>query len=303
MAEKIRIIGVPMDLGASRRGVDMGPSALRVAGLQSRLKQLGHHVEDIGNVSVKQAEEMHYGDKKAKYLSEILETCTGLAEMVQKSLDDGMIPLVLGGDHSIAIGSISGVSAHFHKKQKSIGYIWLDAHGDMNTPDSSPSGNVHGMPLASVMGYGPPEMTELLGFKPKVEPRNVSLVGIRDLDSRERRLVKESGVHIFTMRDIDERGMRDVMAEAMRFAKDETDGVAVSLDMDFLDPTDAPGVGTPVRGGVTYREAHLAMEMIADSRSMVSMELVEINPVIDLHNKTATLGVELVLSGLGKKIL
>jgi arginase len=303
MAEKIRIIGVPMDLGASRRGVDMGPSALRVAGLQSRLKQLGHHVEDIGNVSVKQAEEMHYGDRKSKYLSEILETCTGLAEMVQKSLDDGMIPLVLGGDHSIAIGSISGVSAHFRKKQKSIGYIWLDAHGDMNTPDSSPSGNVHGMPLASVMGYGPPEMTELLGFKPKIEPRNVSLVGIRDLDSRERRLVKESGVHIFTMRDIDERGMRDVMAEAMRFAKDETDGVAVSLDMDFLDPTDAPGVGTPVRGGVTYREAHLAMEMIADSRSMVSMELVEINPVIDLHNKTATLGVELVLSGLGKKIL
>ncbi len=303
MAEKIRIIGVPMDLGASRRGVDMGPSALRVAGLQSRLRQLGHHVEDIGNVSVKQAEEMHYGDKKAKYLSEILETCAGLAEMVQKSLDDGLLPIVLGGDHSIAIGSIGGVSAHFRKAQKRIGYIWLDAHGDMNTPDSSPSGNVHGMPLAAVMGYGPPEMTEMLGFKPKIEPRNVALVGIRDLDSRERRLVKESGVHIFTMRDIDERGMRDVMAEAMRFAKDETDGVAVSLDMDFVDPTDAPGVGTPVRGGVTYREAHLAMEMIADSKAMVSMELVEINPVIDLHNKTATLGVELALSGVGKKIL
>ena len=303
MPQKIRIIGVPMDLGASRRGVDMGPSALRVAGLQARLKQLNHHVEDIGNIIVKQPEEMHYGEKNAKYLAEILETCTGLAEMVQKSLDEGLLPLVLGGDHSIAIGSVTGVAAHMRAKNQRLGYIWLDAHGDMNTPESSPSGNVHGMPLAAVMGYGPPEMTELAGFKPKVEPRNVSLVGIRDLDSKERRLVKESGVHIFTMRDIDERGMRDVMAEALRFAGDDTGGVAVSLDMDFVDPSDAPGVGTPVRGGVTYREAHLAMELIADSKTMVSLELVEINPVIDLHNKTATLGVELVLSGLGKKIL
>jgi arginase len=303
MPQKIRIIGVPMDLGASRRGVDMGPSALRVAGLQARLKQLNHHVEDIGNIIVKQPEEMHYGEKNAKYLAEILETCTGLAEMVQKSLDEGLLPLVLGGDHSIAIGSVTGVAAHMRAKNQRLGYIWLDAHGDMNTPESSPSGNVHGMPLAAVMGYGPPEMTELAGFKPKVEPRNVALVGIRDLDSKERRLVKESGVHIFTMRDIDERGMRDVMAEALRFASDDTGGVAVSLDMDFVDPSDAPGVGTPVRGGVTYREAHLAMELIADSKTMVSLELVEINPVIDLHNKTATLGVELVLSGLGKKIL
>jgi arginase len=303
MPQKIRIIGVPMDLGASRRGVDMGPSALRVAGLQARLKQINHHVEDIGNIIVKQPEEMHYGEKNAKYLAEILETCTGLAEMVQKSLDEGLLPLVLGGDHSIAIGSVTGVAAHMRAKNQRLGYIWLDAHGDMNTPESSPSGNVHGMPLAAVMGYGPPEITELAGFKPKVEPRNVSLVGIRDLDSKERRLVKESGVHIFTMRDIDERGMRDVMAEALRFAGDDTGGVAVSLDMDFVDPSDAPGVGTPVRGGVTYREAHLAMELIADSKMMVSLELVEINPVIDLHNKTATLGVELVLSGLGKKIL
>jgi arginase len=303
MAEKIRIIGVPMDLGASRRGVDMGPSALRVAGLQARLKQLGHHVEDIGNINVKQPEEMHYGDKKAKYLSEISETCKGLAEMVQKTLGEGLMPLVLGGDHSIAMGSMSGVAAHFRAESKRVGYVWLDAHGDMNTPDSSPSGNVHGMPLAAVMGFGPPEMTETFGFKPKVEPRNVSLVGIRDLDTRERRLIKEAGVHVFTMRDIDERGMRDVMSEALRFATDDTNGIAVSLDMDFVDPSDAPGVGTPVRGGVTYREAHLALEMIADSKSMVAFELVEINPVLDSHNTTATLGVELVLSGLGKKIL
>jgi arginase len=303
VAEKIRIIGVPMDLGASRRGVDMGPSALRVAGLQARLKQLGHTVEDLGNISVKQAEEMHYGDKKAKYLSEIAETCKGLAEQVQKALDEGLLPLVLGGDHSIAAGSMAGVAAHFQKKEKHVGYIWLDAHGDMNTPDSSPSGNVHGMPLAAVIGYGAPELTEMAGFKPMVEPRNVVLVGIRELDSKERRLVKESGVHIFTMRDVDERGMREVMAEALRFASDDTAGVAVSLDMDFVDPSDAPGVGTPVRGGATYREAHLALEMIADSRVMVALEVVEINPVIDLHNKTATLGVELVCSALGKKIL
>ncbi len=303
MPQKIRIIGVPMDLGQSRRGVDMGPSALRVAGLQSRIKQLGHQVEDIGNISVKQAEEQHYGEKRAKYLNEIAETCKDLAEMVRKTLEEGFLPVVLGGDHSIAVGAISGVAAHFRKKEKHVGYIWLDAHGDMNTPESSPSGNIHGMPLASVMGYGAPELVELLGFKPKVEPQNVVLVGSRDLDAQERRLVKKSGVHVFTMRDIDERGMREVMSDAIKFATDDTDGIAVSLDMDFVDPSDAPGVGTPVRGGVTYREAHLAMEMIADTESMVSLEVVEINPVIDEHNTTALLGVELVCSGLGKKIL
>ncbi len=223
--------------------------------------------------------------------------------MTEKALAEGYVPLVLGGDHSIAIGSISGIASHFRKQSKRIGLLWLDAHGDMNTPESSPSGNVHGMPMAAVTGYGPPELVDLMGFHPKVEPRNVALVGIRDLDARERRLMKESGVHVFTMRDVDERGMREVMSEAIRFASDDTDGVAVSLDMDFVDPTDAPGVGTPVRGGVTYREAHLAMEMIADSEAMVSLEVVEINPVIDLHNKTALLGVEMVCSGLGKKIL
>jgi len=257
----------------------MGPSALRVAGLQARLKQLGRQVEDIGNVQVPQPEEQPYGEKRARYLDEISQACKGLADAVKKTLDEDMIPLVLGG------------------------VIWLDAHGDMNTPDSSPSGNVHGMPLASIMGYGPPELTDLAGIKPMVEPRNVVLVGIRDLDAKERRLVKDSGVHIFTMRDIDERGMREVMSEALRFAGDDTAGIVVSLDMDFVDPSDAPGVGTPVRGGVTYREAHLALEMIADSKQMVSFEVVEVNPVIDLHNTTATLGVELVLSGLGKKIL
>jgi arginase len=301
--QKVRIIGVPMDLGASRRGVDMGPSALRVAGLQTRLKQLGHQVEDIGNISVKQPEEMSYGEKRAKYLSEIAEACKDLAEAVQKSLEENYFPLVLGGDHSIATGVASGVSSFFRKTQKEIGYIWLDAHGDMNTPESSPSGNVHGMPLASIMGYGPPELVDLMGFKPKAEPGNIVIVGARDLDAPERKMMKKSGVHVFTMRDIDERGMREVMSDAIKYAMDDTAGIAVSLDMDFVDPSDAPGVGTPVRGGVTYREAHLAMEMIADSEAMASLEVVEINPVIDEHNRTALLGVELILSALGKKIL
>ena len=303
MPQKVRIIGVPMDLGQSRRGVDMGPSALRVAGLMAHIKQLGLQVEDIGNIQVKQPEEMSYGEKRAKYMAEIAETCQDLAAIVEKSLNEEFLPLVLGGDHSVASGVAAGVSNFYRKQKKEIGYIWLDAHGDMNTPESSPSGNVHGMPLAAIMGYGAPELVDLMGFKPKAEPSNIVIVGARDLDAQERKIVKKSGVHVFTMRDIDERGMREVMSDALKYAMDDTAGVSVSLDMDFVDPSDAPGVGTPVRGGVTYREAHLAMEMIADSEAMVSMEIVEINPVIDEHNRTALLGVELVLSGLGKKIL
>jgi arginase len=283
--------------------VDMGPSAMRGAGLQSSLKKLGLQVEDIGNLSVKQPEEMPVGEKRAKYLQEIAETCGDIAAAAEKSLTEGFLPLILGGDHSIAAGVAAGVANYFRKDKKQIGYLWLDAHGDMNTPESSPSGNVHGMPLAAIMGYGAPELVDLLGFKPKAEPGNIVIVGARDLDAQERKIVKKSGLHVFTMRDIDERGMREVMADALKYAMDDTAGVAVSLDMDFVDPADAPGVGTPVRGGVTYREAHLAMEMIADTESMVSLEVVEINPILDEHNRTALLGVELVLSGLGQKIL
>jgi arginase len=303
MPQKVRIIGVPMDLGQSRRGVDMGPSALRGAGLQAAIKKLGHTVEDIGNLEVKQPEEMPVGEKRAKYLQEIAETCQDIAKSVDKSLTEGFLPLVLGGDHSIAAGVAAGVAGHFRNEKKQIGYLWLDAHGDMNTPESSPSGNVHGMPLAAIMGYGADELVMLGGFKPKAEPGNIVIVGARDLDAQERKIVKKSGIRVFTMRDIDERGMREVMADALKYALDDTDGIAVSLDMDFVDPTDAPGVGTPVRGGVTYREAHLAMEMIADSEAMTSLEVVEINPILDEHNRTALLGVELVLSGLGQKIL
>jgi len=303
MPQKVRIIGVPMDLGQSRRGVDMGPSALRGAGLQSSLKKLGLQVEDIGNLSVKQPEEMPVGEKRAKYLQEIAETCADVAAAAEKSLNEGFLPLVLGGDHSIAAGVAAGVANYFRRDKKQIGYLWLDAHGDMNTPETSPSGNVHGMPLAAIMGYGATELVDLLGFQPKAEPGNIVIVGARDLDAQERKIVKKSGVRVFTMRDIDERGLRDVMSEAHKYAMDDTAGIAVSLDMDFVDPADAPGVGTPVRGGVTYREAHLAMEMIADTESMVSLEVVEINPILDEHNRTALLGVELVLSGLGQKIL
>jgi len=303
MVQKVRIIGVPMDLGQSRRGVDMGPSALRGAGLQPSIKKLGLQVEDIGNLSVKQPEEMPIGEKRAKYMQEIAETCGDVAAAAEKALSEGFLPLVLGGDHSIAAGVAAGVANHFRKDKKQIGYLWLDAHGDMNTPESSPSGNVHGMPLAAIMGYGAPELVDLLGFKPKAEPGNIVIVGARDLDAQERKIVKKSGIHVFTMRDIDERGMREVMSDALKYAMDDTAGIAVSLDMDFVDPSDAPGVGTPVRGGVTYREAHLAMEMIADTESMVSLEVVEINPILDEHNRTALLGVELVLSGLGQKIL
>ena len=288
---KIRIIGVPMDLGGDRRGVDMGPSALRVAGLNARLRALGYTVEDVGNISVRVPEEMVMGDKRAKYLPEIAETCKELAEVVSRTLAEDYRPLVLGGDHSIAIGSHAGVAAHFRRQQQRIGCVWLDAHGDINTPETSPSGNIHGMPLANSLGFGPPELAQIFGFAPKLAAENCSLVGVRSLDAKEKKIVRQAGVRVFTMREVDERGMRACMQEALARATDGTAGFVVSLDMDVVDPPDAPGVGSPVRGGITYREAHLAMEMIADTGKMLSLEVVEINPVIDIHNKTAQLGV------------
>lgn len=303
MTRKVRIIGVPMDLGQDRRGVDMGPSALRVAGLNARLRALSYSVEDVGNIPVRVPEEMHMGEKRAKYLSEIAETGKEVAQVVARTLEEGCLPLLLGGDHSLAIGSLAGVSAHFRKRKQKMGCIWLDAHGDMNTPDTTPSGNVHGMPLACSLGYGPPELTHIFGYAPKVPADRCALVGVRELDSKEKKIVRDSRIRVFTMREIDERGMRAIMEEAIARANQDTGGFAVSLDMDFVNPTDAPGVGTPVRGGVTYREAHLAMEMIADTGRLALLEVAEINPVIDVQNRTAQLGVELVLSALGKKIL
>ncbi|HTM86680.1 MAG TPA: arginase [Terriglobales bacterium] len=300
---KIRVIGLPLDLGQSRRGVDMGPSAVRVAGLEARLEALGHVVEDAGNISVAIAEQKKEGDPHAKYLKEITATCTKHAELVVKTLEAGKVPVVLGGDHSVAAGTVAGV-AEFHRRQEQkIGLVWIDAHSDINTPSTSPSGNVHGMPLAAIMGLGPPELANIFGFSPKVLPENCVIVGVRDIDGFEKENIRKAGVEVFTMRDIDERGMRVVMEEALRMAGRGTAGYHISLDMDWIDPEDAPGVGTPVRGGATYRESHLAMEIIADHARMLSFEIVEVNPVIDEHNRTADLAVELALSAFGKKIL
>jgi arginase len=300
---RISIIGAPLDLGQSRRGVDMGPSAVRVANLNARLVSLGYEVEDLGNVPVRQAEASPAGPEHAKYLPQIAATCENLALQISRTLDTGSLPIVLGGDHSVAIGSAGGVSHFFHRSNQKVGLIWLDAHADMNTPESSPSGNIHGMPLACIVGMGPPELTNMFGYAPKIAAANTVIIGLRDVDEMEKPHVRDSGVLAFTMRDLDEHGMRAIMRKAIARATDGTAGFHLSLDMDFVDPKDAPGVGTPVRGGATYREAHLAMEMICDSGRMLSMEVVEVNPVIDEVNRTADLAVELIMSGLGKRIL
>ncbi len=300
---KIAIIGAPLDLGAGRRGVDMGPSAMRVADLHQRLGRLSYMVQDCGNVSVVEAESREPGNPHARYLPEIAETCRRLALQVEKVMGEGMFPVVLGGDHSCAVGTVSGVARNFRKKRQKIGMIWVDAHADMNTPESSMSGNVHGMPLACVLGEGPRELTHIFGFAPKVEPANTVIVGLRNVDQLEKQRVRDSGIHVFTMRDIDERGMKAVMSEAIRFAMEGTSGFHISFDMDSVDPQHAPGVGTPVPGGLSYREAHLAMEMAGDSGAVLSMEVVEVNPVLDTANRTADLAVQLITSALGKRIL
>jgi arginase len=300
---KIRILGVPLDLGQERRGVDMGPSAVRAAGLNQALKNLGHQVEDAGNIHVRLPEEQHYGDRRAKYLKEIAEASQEVAQRICRTLEAGYFPLSLGGDHSVAVGTQAGVSKFYHDRQQPVGCLWIDAHADMNTPGSSPSGNVHGMPLAASLGRGSESLTKIFGYAPKIPPQKCVLIGARALDRRERRFVKESGINVFTMRAIDEQGMRSVMEKSIALATSDTAGFVVSFDVDVVDPDEAPGVGTPVPGGITYREAHLAMEMVADSRKMVAFELVEINPIIDVMNKTAILGVGLVSSALGKKIL
>jgi arginase len=281
----------------------MGPSAIRVANLNGRLGSLGYEVEDLGNIPVEQAESAHEGSAHARYLAQIAATCRRVAAVVERTAGEARLPLVLGGDHSVAVGTVSGLSRKFRKKKQQIGLIWIDAHADMNTPESSPSGNVHGMPLACCVGIGPEELTRLFGYAPKVAPHNVALVGVRDVDQLEAPHVRDSGVRAFTMRHIDERGLRSVMEEAIDIASSGTAGFHLSLDMDYVDPSEAPGVGTPVRGGGTYREAHLAMEMICDSGKMLSMEVVEVNPVIDESNRTADLAVELIMSALGKRIL
>jgi arginase len=302
-SSQIAILGAPLDFGAGRRGVDMGPSALRLAGLNAKLQSMGYQVHDLGNVPVAQQETIAEGSPSAKYLGPIAHCCAELARIVNDVVEKGQFPLVLGGDHSVAAGTVAGVAHAFRRHNQKIGVIWIDAHADMNTPEISPSGNVHGMPLASCLGRGPRELTHILGYAPKVEGRNTVLIGLRDVDERERAVVRELGVVAFTMRDIDELGLRKIMEQAIAAATDGTAGFHLSLDMDAVDPDEAPGVGTPVRGGMSYREAHLSMETICDSGRMLSMELVEVNPVLDSANRTALLGVELIMSAMGKKIL
>ena len=299
----IVVIGVPIDLGAGRRGVDMGPSAIRIADLEQRLEQLGHRVTDFGDLDVMIPETQQVGQGKLRYKEPILKTCDELRKEVERSLEQGSMPLVLGGDHSLAIGSIAGSTNHYAARGESLGLIWFDAHGDANTAETTPSGNIHGMALAISLGLGDPDLVKLGDRAPKVQPRNTVLIGVRDLDPGERDILKKSGAIVYTMRDLDERGMRDVVDEAIRIASDGTAAIHLSFDLDVVDPEDAPGTGTPVWGGITYREAHLAMEMINDRAPIAAIDLVEVNPVLDTQNMTGILAAELAQSVLGKRIL
>jgi arginase len=296
---RIRVVGAPMDLGADRRGVDIGASAIRYAGLNDRLRLLGHTVHDIGNLVIPQPESQPLGNPKLKYLEPIVQVVEELASIVTSTLQGGEFPLTLGGDHSIALGSVSGVAS----VHRDVGVLWVDAHADFNTEQTTPSGNIHGMILAALAGLGNNRLTHIGGWGPKLNTQTIVIVGARDLDVGEQELLRAHAIHVFTMSTIDKRGISTVMQEAIALAGQQHNHIHLSLDMDALDPKEAPGVGTPVRGGLSYREAHLAMELVADSKKLVSMDVVEVNPILDRENATAILGVELVLSALGKKIL
>jgi arginase len=299
----VHIIGVSLDLGGNRRGVDMGPSAFRIAGLAERLTALGITVADEGDLVAPIPEVKSIGDPQKKYMREIARVCEKLYKTSLTALEKGGLPLVLGGDHSVAAGSVAATADFVRRSHGTIGVIWVDAHGDMNTPASSNSGNVHGMPLAALLGPEPAELSRIGGFSPKVRPDNTVLIGIRNLDEREKDIVRGAGVRVFTMKDIDRAGIASVVEQALAFAGGGTSGVHVSFDLDVCDPAIAPGVGTPVKGGLDYREAHMLMEVIADSGLLRALDLVELNPILDDRNMTAILGVELVTSALGQKIL
>jgi len=299
----IHIIGVSLDLGGNRRGVDMGPSAFRIAGLAERLAALGAAVVDHGDLVAPTPETKTFGDPRKKYIREIAKLCDRLYRTSLGALEKGGLPLVLGGDHSLAAGSVAATAEFVRREGKPLGLIWVDAHGDMNTPDISSSGNVHGMPLASLLGPEPAELSRIGGVSPKVLPEHTVLIGIRNLDEREKEIVRASRVHVFTMKDIDREGIASVVERALALAGRGTGGLHVSFDLDVCDPTIAPGVGTPVKGGLDYREAHMVMEMIADSGLLRALDLVEVNPILDDRNATAVLGAELASSALGQKII
>lgn len=295
---KVRIIGVPIDLGADRRGVDMGPSAIRYAGLHERLKKLGWEVEDVGNIDVPIAETREIKDPLLKYLPEISEVNQKLYPLVAQAIKEEVIPLIIGGDHSLGIGSLAGCAA----SGKQFGVIWFDTHGDYNSMETTSSGNIHGMPLAVANGIGVKELTSIGGAARKIKEENTVIIGARDFDDEERAMIRQSGITVFTMSDIDRLGMEAVVRQGLEISNRGTHGVHISFDLDVLDPSEAPGVGTPVQGGMTYREAHLAMEMVADCRCLLSMDVVEVNPILDAQNKTAELAVGLISSAFGQKI-
>ena len=292
-----------MDLGSGRRGVDMGPSAIRIAGLAERLAELGHKVVDEGDLAIKNMEELKVGDVRARYLMEIARASRHVSAKVERIVARGHFPLVLGGDHSISVGTVSAIAGEARHEGKKVGLLWVDAHGDINTPETSPSGNIHGMPVATLLGEGPPELTSIGGEGPKLDPRNIAMVGIRSLDEGEKVRLRRYGVQVHTMSQVDRHGIESVMKEALARVSDGTDRVHVSFDLDALDPEVAPGVGTPVKGGLDYREAHLLMEMLSDSGLMTSLEVVEANPILDVRNASAAFAVELVRSAFGKRIL
>ncbi len=300
----VHLIGVPLDLGGNRRGVDMGPSAFRIANLRERVAALGHAVVDKGDLPAPIPETQEARDERKKYIRDIAKVCQKLYQTSLASLEEGAMPLVLGGDHSIGAGSVAA-AADWAKRTRDlpIGLLWVDAHGDMNTPATSSSGNVHGMPLAALLGTEPAELSRIGGWAPKVLPAHAVLIGVRNLDEREKEAVRESHIHVFTMKDIDRQGIASIVEQAVNLAGNGTAGIHVSFDMDVCDPTIAPGVGTPVKGGLDYREAHMVMEIVSDSGLLTSLDMVEVNPTLDLQNATAQLGTELVLSALGQKIL
>ena len=300
---RVALIGVPMDLGGGRRGVDMGPSAFRIAGIAKALEGLGIEFRDTGNVEVRDPVLLEPADPCARFLDEIAECCQRLHTRTQQLVEDGWFPLVVGGDHSVAVGSVAGLSSYHHAKGEKIGLLWFDAHGDMNKPETTGSGNIHGMPLAALLGRGPAPLTKISSRFPAVDPGNAVLVGVRSLDDGERDLIGELGVRCFTMSEIDERGMHAVMREALEIVCKDTAGFSLSFDVDGADPSVAPGVGTPVPGGVSYREAHLVVEMAATSGRLLGLEMTEINPILDTRNRTARVAVEFCESALGKRVL
>ncbi|MEJ2104180.1 MAG: arginase [Ignavibacteriaceae bacterium] len=301
--ENVSIIGFPMDLGADRRGVDMGPSALRIAGLQSKLENLGYKVEDTGDIKIEIMERQKIKNPKLKYLDEIIKTSKKLAEKVEKVLDNGYFPLCIGGDHSMALGTITGISSYCQKKKLKLGVIWIDAHSDMNTDETSPTGNIHGMPLAALLGLGCEELVNFLDFSPKILPQNCALIGIRSVDEAEKLNINKLKVPIFTMNNIDKIGIHRIIAKVLKQFREKVDHIHISFDVDSVDPNVAPGVGTPVPGGLSYREAHLLMEIIAECGCMSSLEIAEVNPILDQKNQSAVFTAELVASSMGQRII